>query len=146
MKTTIKTVVVLIFLWVLAVSHVAALNITPSATGTTFITWDWDTGTNTTALYIDGLPLCGYDTEISSVNILGFIPGSCHNLSVSIDSPVTTAENVSCTYYMHVSGGGGQSSGNTDTGMGIGTNAIIFGLIGALVGGVVILGKFMNKE
>jgi hypothetical protein len=145
MKTTIKRVVILSLLWLIVVGHVAALDVIPSSKGTTFITWDWDAGTNTTALYVDGNLLCGYDTEIPSVNVLGFTPGSCHNLSVTIDVPAETAENVSCTYYLPASSGGGQSSGNSDTGMGIGTNAIIFGLIGALVGGVVVIGKFMNK-
>jgi hypothetical protein len=142
----IKPLIILFLFCIMFLPQVSALTVTPSGVGTTFITWDWDAGTNTTALYVDGNLLCGYDSEIPSVNVLGFTPGSCHNLSVTIDVPAETTENVSCTNYLPASSGGGQSSGNTDTGMGIGTNAIIFGLIGALVGGVVVIGKFMNKE
>jgi hypothetical protein len=142
----LKPLIILFLFCIMFLPQVSALTVTPSGVGTTFIIWDWDAGTNTTALYIDGRPLCGYETTIPSANILGFTPGSCHNISVTIETPVTTVENISCTNYLAASGGGGQSSGNSDTGMGIGTNAIIFGLIGALVGGVVILGKFMNKE
>jgi hypothetical protein len=138
--------VILLFCILFFAPQVTALNVTSSGAGTTFIIWDWDAGTNTTAIYLDGNLICGYESTIPSINVIGMTPGSCHNISVTIETPVETAENVSCTNYLAASGGGGQSSGNAGTGMDIGTNAIIFGLIGALVGGVVVIGKFMNKE
>jgi len=134
----VKSAIIIIFC-ILCITPVIALNITPTRTGTTYITWDWDNGTNVSALYVDGHLMCGYESTLPSINVLGLAPGTCHNLSVFVDLP-DNGENISCTAFGNISAGTGTTSGNDL----LSTNNIIYGLLGALAGGAVLLGKFMQ--
>jgi hypothetical protein len=142
MRTTIKIIVVLSLVWVLLVGHVFAFNVTPSGAGTTWITWDWDNPSNVTEMRIDGALLCGYESTLPSVNVIGMRSNSCHNLSII--SNVGSGWNISCTLVGNASrgGGGGVTTGNDL----LNTSNILYGMIGALVGGVVLLGYFMKRE
>ena len=82
MRTTIKTIIILSLLWAIVVGHVAAFNVTPSGAGTTWITWDWDNPSNVTEMRIDGALLCGYESTLPSVNVIGMRSNTCHNLSI----------------------------------------------------------------
>jgi hypothetical protein len=142
MKTTIKTAIILSLAWILLVGHVVAvLNVTPSAKGTTWITWDWNDGSNTTDIFVDGFRMCGYETTIPSITALGFAQNSCHNISVFTDA-MGNGTNISCTSVGISRGGGATSTGNSDF---VNPTNILYATIGALVGGVIILGKFLQK-
>jgi len=142
MKTIIKTIIILSLIWTLLVGHVTAdLNVTPSKIGTTFITWDWDDGSNVSEIRVDGLLMCGYETTLPSINVLGMTPNTCHNISVASDFGNGTNE--SCTLYEASRGGGGGTSTGNDSMLS--TTNIIYGLLGALVAGVIVVGKFIVK-
>lgn len=125
-----------------AVSHVVAFNVTPSAKGTSWITWDWDNPSNVTEMRMDGFLMCGYETTLPSVNVIGMNQNSCHNLSIIAD--VGSGWNISCTLIGNTSkgGGGGLAQGNEL----INTSNILYGTLGALVGGVILLGFFMKRN
>jgi hypothetical protein len=120
----------------------ADLTIVPADSGTSYIIWTWDNPSNLSAMYIDNHLMCGYESTIPSVTILDIRPGSCHNITLFAD--VGNGTNVTCAEWgNYTPGSSGQSYGNTDA---MSTTNIIYGLLGGLVGGVVLMGYFLNKK
>lgn len=61
----------------------AAINITPSSIGETYIQWEWNEGLTITTILIDGTEICGYET-LSNVSLrTGLDPGSLHSINIT---------------------------------------------------------------
>ena len=60
----------------------ADLTVVASSTGTTYITWSWDTGTNLSEMRIDGRLMCGYETTNTSINVVDITPNTCHTIDL----------------------------------------------------------------
>lgn len=140
MKTTTNTIIFLLVVFL--VGTTSALTINVSDKGTSFITWDWDNPSNLSEMYIDGALMCGYESTTPSINILDIRAGSCHNITLFSD--VGNGTNVTCALWGNTSRGGGESYGNTGATMN--NDAIMFGLVGAACGGVVLMGFFLKRR
>lgn len=142
MKTTINFLIVVAIVCILT-TPVTALTIDVSDKGTNFITWFWDNPSNISEMYLDGHLMCGYETTDPSLNVVDLRAGSCHNLTLFTN--VGNGTNITCALWGNTSrGGGGESYGNTGATMN--NDAIMFGLVGACVGGVVLMGFFLKRR
>jgi len=120
----------------------ADLTINMSDRGTNFITWDWDNPSDVSEMYIDDHLMCGYESTDPSVSIVDLKAGSCHNLTLVTN--IGNGTNITCALWGNTSRGGGESYGNTGATMN--NDAIMFGLVGAACGGVVLMGFFLKRR
>jgi hypothetical protein len=145
MKTTTNFFLIFIVANILIAGIADAdLTITPTDKTTNSITWGWDSPSNVSEMYIDGHLMCGYESTEPSVNVIDLRSGSCHNLTLFSD--IGNGTNVTCALWGNVSlGGGGESYGNAG-GASMNNDAIMYGLVGACVGAVVLMGFFMKRR
>jgi hypothetical protein len=141
-KLLILTILVIISITII-VPVSADLTIVPTDTGTSYIIWTWDNPSNLSAMYIDNHLMCGYESTIPSVTIMDIRPGSCHNITLFAD--VGNGTNVTCAEWGNTTGGGSSESfGNTGGSMS--NDSIMYGLVGACAGAVVLMGFFIKRR
>lgn len=143
MKTTTKIIFLLVSLLVCISSSSATLNITMMDRGTNFITWEWTSPSNVSEMYLDGMLMCGYESTDPTVNVVDLLSGSCHNLTIFAD--IGNNSNTACTLSSNATRGGGETYGNYG-GASMSNDAIMYGLVGAACGAVVLMGFFMRRR
>jgi hypothetical protein len=147
MKTTGKllTLTILVLISITIIVPVSAdLTIVPADAGTSYIIWAWDNPSNLSAMYIDNHLMCGYESTIPSVTILDIRPGSCHNITLFAD--VGNGTNVTCAEWGNFTGGGGSGESYGNVGGSMSNDSIMYGLVGACAGAVVLMGFFIKRR
>jgi hypothetical protein len=140
MKTTTKIIFLLLSILFCISSASATLNITMLDRGTNFITWEWTSPSDVSEMYIDGQLMCGYESTDPTISIVDLLSNSCHNLTLFTD--IGNNSNVACTMSSNATRGGGETVGN----VGMNNDAIMYGLVGAACGAVVLMGFFMRRR